>query len=515
MKPYAANGRGPLRSFTGNAVRLAFLVAAILALPLRAGLPEDLAKLRDAYAATNNADFVATLDSAQSSGTVIRYQWRNPNDGFVYRRQDVAKIGRSDFESPDAIDQSSRWNPKGFFVIVGRRAVRSSISGLDWLPKYDFAWVTRITTRNRDYRHIPCSELRAEVKLPTGDQITVLYWIDRSRPFIRGCEVFNEQNESVEKFDFGTVDFKPQLDINMFLLPVGVNSEERKLDRTLERQVYRGNDSQAIRQLQNAINHTLTRSFTASLKYDFDNQGKPGTYHYQVYLQPVAGRRLPLVRIDQVEIIRQQQTITASRLVNKQGAFLIYGSHAIKSQFPWIGIPPYLVLDAEPGAQVTAQKLPDGNTLYTLRLASVPEGVDRKKFAMLRRYYVRADAAFIYAWESFTQGGKMIFRYEFENIRFDPEFPSGIFDLPSRVKMHKADESDQIRERFYREMSNQLAPSWFQRQYEAAQGFFDNNAGSLLAWGGIIAFWLAIAAALLAILLKIRSRIRTERQKEK
>jgi len=478
-------------------IGLSFFVWGMV-LPVRAGLTEDVERLREAYTATDHADFIAVRDDK-----VVRYQWNDSANGFVFRRQDVLKVGRPDFDNPEAIDQSSRWNPKGFFVIVGKRAVRSPISGLDWLPKYDFSWITHISIKNRDFNKTPCAEFRVEVKLPPDNKIAVTYWIDRDRPFIRGYEVFNDQNESVEKFDFGSVDFKPSLSKDAFQLPSGVFSEERKLDRSLERQVSRANDTAAIRRLQSVLDHTVASSFTASLKAV---QGEFKS-HYQVYQQSVAGRRLPLSRLDKIRS-KEHPEVVFSQLVNREGSFWIYGSHAVKNTFPWFGIPPYLVLDAEPGLTVTESKSPDGNIVSTLRFSSVPPGIDRKEFLAVRKYYVRPDR-FIYAWEAFTPDGKMAYRYEFEDIQFESKFPSGIFDLPRKVKMHEKKELEQVRARYF-EDNIPADPGWFQRQGDRIGQFFERNIDSIFTWGGKITFCLAIAAAVLAIILKIRAKRRNQ-----
>ena len=72
-----------------------------MTVPVLAGLTENIERLREAYTATDHTDFIAVQDDK-----VIRYQWEDSADGFVFRRQDVLKVGHSDFDNPEAIDQS-------------------------------------------------------------------------------------------------------------------------------------------------------------------------------------------------------------------------------------------------------------------------------------------------------------------------------------------------------------------------------------------------------------------------
>lgn len=118
---------------------------------------------------------------------------------------------------------------------------------------------------------------------------------------------------------------------------------------------------------------------------------------------------------------------------------------------------------------------------------------------------------FIYEMKAFSVNGKPIYEMNWGDVEFLNQIDPSEFELPGNkiveVKNHK-EFSKQNRIAFGKlyHKNDKREPGWITRMFNSMWAGIENNTDSLLAWGGTIAFWLAVVVVLLIIVLKIRAR---------
>lgn len=122
---------------------------------------------------------------------------------------------------------------------------------------------------------------------------------------------------------------------------------------------------------------------------------------------------------------------------------------------------------------------------------------------------------FIYEMKAFNRNGKLIYEMNWGDVEFLTRIDPSEFELPGREIVKVANHREFSKENriafgtLYHK-NDKREPSRITRAFNSIWAGAENNAGNILNWGGKIAFWLAIAAALLAVLLKIRSKVRNQ-----
>lgn len=150
-----------------------------------------------------------------------------------------------------------------------------------------------------------------------------------------------------------------------------------------------------------------------------------------------------------------------------------------------------------------------------------PDLYDRHYNTLKESYFARIQLLvdrtpgrpFIYEMKAFNANGKLIYEMNWGEVALLDHVDPKEFELPGNkmVEVGGHQEFAEQNRAYFGELYNKNAksePGWITGTLQTAWNGIDNNLGEILVFGGKFTFWLAIAAAVLAVILKIRTKIK-------
>lgn len=145
------------------------------------------------------------------------------------------------------------------------------------------------------------------------------------------------------------------------------------------------------------------------------------------------------------------------------------------------------------------------------------EQLKNNYFAMLKILVDKnPEHPFIYQYAAYDAKGKSLGTRQWGKVRFLDHVPEKYMTLPAAVTVKDVKGADEYLDTYWNAYGKGevTPPNKFWNAiscfFSGIADFFSRNMEGMLSWGGKITFWLAIAAAVLAVILKIRAKYKAK-----